>query len=228
MEHTFLGLIEQSIRKNWNSPALSDYEGSTIYYKDFAFHIAKLHAYFKAGGVQKGDKIAICGKNSSHWAVAFFGTLSYGAVAVSILHEFDKSSVEYIVDHSDAKVFFVDNALFQNLNMESMPQLETVVTLDSFSLEQTKSEELKSFFTNAEEYFKKMFTKDFTANDIDFHREDSEELAVLNYTSGTTGFSKGVMLTANNYAGNVVFAERLDLLLKGESIVAFQIGRAHV
>ena len=106
--------------------------------------------------IQKGDKIAICGKNSSHWAVAFFGTLSYGAVAVSILHEFDKSSVEYIVDHSDAKVFFVDNALFQNLNMESMPQLETVVTLDSFSLEQTKSEELKSFFTNAEEYFKKM------------------------------------------------------------------------
>lgn len=220
MEHTFLGLIEQSIRKNWNSPALSDYEGSTIYYKDFAFHIAKLHAYFKAGGVQKGDKIAICGKNSSHWAVAFFGTLSYGAVAVSILHEFDKSSVEYIVDHSDAKVFFVDNALFQNLNMESMPQLETVVTLDSFSLEQTKSEELKSFFTNAEEYFKKMFTKDFTANDIDFHREDSEELAVLNYTSGTTSSPKGVMIPYRSLWSNTKFAnDNLQFIKGGDNIV---------
>ena len=116
MEFTFLGLIEHSIRKNWSLPALTDFEGETIYYKDFALQIAKLHAYFEAGGVQKGDKIAICGKNSSHWAIAFFGTLSYGAVAVSILHEFDKKSIEYIVDHSDAKVFFVDNALYQDLN----------------------------------------------------------------------------------------------------------------
>jgi long-chain acyl-CoA synthetase len=109
MKRTFLGLIEESIRNNWNFRALTDYGGETIYYKDIAFSIAKLHTYFETAGVQKGDKIAICGKNSSNWALAFFGTLSYGAVVVSILHEFDNASVEFIVDHSDAKVFFVDN-----------------------------------------------------------------------------------------------------------------------
>ena len=220
MKHTFLGLIEDSIRKNWKLPALTDFEGETIRYKDFAFNIAKLHAYFKAGGVEKGDKIAICGKNSSHWAVAFFGTLSYGAVAVSILHEFDKSSVEYIVDHSDAKVFFVDKALFDNLNMESMPKLETVVTLDSFSLEQTSSEELKAFFMNAEEYFKKTFTKDFTANDIDFHQEEEEELAVINYTSGTTSSPKGVMIPYRSLWSNTKFAnDNLEFIKAGDNIV---------
>ena len=220
MEHSFLGLIEQSIRKNWTLPALTDYEGETIYYKDFALQIAKLHAYFKAGGVEKGDKIAICGRNSSHWATAFFGTLSYGAVAVSILHEFDKSSVEYIVDHSDAKVFFVDRALYQNLDLETMPQLETVVILDDFSLEQVKSEELREFFVNAESYFKKNFTKNFTANDIDFHKEDSEELAVLNYTSGTTSSPKGVMIPYRSLWSNTKFAnDNLEFIHRGDNIV---------
>ncbi len=220
MKHTFLGLIEDSIRKNWKLPALTDYEGETIYYKDFAFHIAKLHAYFRAGGVQKGDKIAICGKNSSHWAVAFFGTLSYGAVAVSILHEFDKSSVEYIVNHSDAKVFFVDKILYESLNPASMPQLETVVSLDEFSLEYTQSEELKNFFANSETYFKKTFTKDFTANDIDFHKEESEELAVLNYTSGTTSSPKGVMIPYRSLWSNTKFAnDNLGFIKSGDNIV---------
>ncbi|MDD4729688.1 MAG: AMP-binding protein [Dysgonamonadaceae bacterium] len=220
MEHSFLGLIEQSIRKNWTLPALTDYEGGTIYYKDFALQIAKLHAYFKAGGVQKGDKIAICGRNSSNWAVSFFGTLSYGAVAVSILHEFDKNSVEYIVDHSDAKVFFVDKALYQNLSAASMPKLETVVFIDDFSLEYTKSEELKNFFANTESYFKNNFTKDFTANDIDFHKEDAEELAVLNYTSGTTSSPKGVMIPYRSLWSNTVFAnDNLDFIKAGDNIV---------
>ena len=220
MKHTFLGLIEQSIRKNWKLPALTDFEGDTIYYKDFALQIAKLHAYFKAGGVQKGDKIAICGRNSSHWAVAFFGTLSYGAVAVSILHEFDKSSVEYIVDHSDAKVFFVDKALYQNLNQASMPKLETVVYLEDFSLEFTKSKALKKFFATAESYFKNHFTKDFTANDINFHKEESEELAVLNYTSGTTSSPKGVMIPYRSLWSNTKFAnDNLEFIKAGDNIV---------
>ena len=220
MKHTFLGLIEQSIRKNWTLPALTDYEGETIYYKDFALHIARLHAYFKAGGVQKGDKIAICGRNSSHWAIAFFGTLSYGAVAVSILHEFDKGSVEYIVDHSDAKVFFVDKALYQNLNPASMPKIETVSFLDDFSLEQSKSDELKSFFDNAASYFEKNFTKDFTANDIDFHKEEEDELAVLNYTSGTTSSPKGVMIPYRSLWSNTKFAnDNLEFIHAGDNIV---------
>ena len=220
MKHKFLGLIEDSIRKNWVLPALTDYEGATIFYKDFALHIARLHAYFRAGGVQKGDKIAICGRNSSHWAISFFGTLTYGAVAVSILHEFDKSSVEYIVNHSDAKVFFVDKALYQNLDSETMPKLETVVVLDDFSIEHTKSDELKEFFANAESYFKNNFTKDFTANDIDFHKEDEEELAVLNYTSGTTSSPKGVMIPYRSLWSNTKFAnDNLEFIKSGDNIV---------
>ncbi len=220
METTFLGLIEQSIRKNWDLPALSDYEGETLYYKDFARQIAKLHAYFEASGLQKGEKVAICGKNSSNWAVAFFGTLSYGAVAVSILHEFDKSSVEYIVDHSDAKVFFVDKALYQNLKQETMPKLETVCLLDDFSLAMTHSKQLQDFFDNAETFFKTKFTKHFTANDIDFHKEESEELAVLNYTSGTTSSPKGVMIPYRSLWSNTKFAnDNLGFIHAGDNIV---------
>lgn len=220
METTFLGLIEQSIRKNWKLPALTDYEGETLRYKDFARQIGKLHAYFEAGGVKKGDKIALCGRNSSNWAVAFFGTLTYGAVAVSILHEFDKGSVEYIVDHSDAKVFFVDKALYDNLNQDNMSKLETVCLLDDFSLAYTTSEELRSFFENAEEFFNTKFTKTFTANDIHFHKEDSEELAVLNYTSGTTSSPKGVMIPYRSLWSNTKFAnDNLAFIEAGDNIV---------
>ena len=220
METTFLGLIEQSIRKNWKLPALTDYEGETLRYKDFARQIGKLHAYFEAGGVKKGDKIALCGRNSSNWAVAFFGTLTYGAVAVSILHEFDKGSVEYIVDHSDAKVFFVDKALYDNLNQDNMHKLETVCLLDDFSLAYTTSEELRSFFENAETFFKTKFTKTLTAKDIHFHKEDSEELAVLNYTSGTTSSPKGVMIPYRSLWSNTQFAnDNLSFIEAGDNIV---------
>ena len=139
---------------------------------------------------------------------------------MSILHEFDKSSVEYIVDHSDAKVFFVDKALYQNLNQASMPKLETVVYLEDFSLEFTKSKELKKFFANAESFFKLHFTKDFTANDINFHKEESEELAVLNYTSGTTSSPKGVMIPYRSLWSNTKFAnDNLEFIKAGDNIV---------
>ena len=220
MENTFLGLIEQSIRKNWKLPALTDHHGETIYYKDLASNIVKLHAYFKAGGVEKGDKIAICGRNSSNWAIAFFGTLSYGAVVVSILHEFDKGSVEYIVDHSDAKVFFADTAIYQKTDLASMPQLEAVVSLDDFSLLYSKSDELKSFFVNADNYFKKTITKDFTANDITWHKEDKDELAIINYTSGTTSSPKGVMIPYRSIWSNTQFAnDNVTFMQRGDDIV---------
>ena len=220
MEHKFLGVLEQSIRKNWELPALTDYQGETVYYKNFAKNIAKLHAYFKAGGVKKGDKIALCGRNSSNWAIAFFGTLSYGAVVVSILHEFDKSSVEYIVDHSDAIVFFTDKAIYNKIDTEKISQLETVVSLDDFSLLQSRSDELKSFFTNSKEYFKKLFTKDFTANDIDWHKEEDDELAIINYTSGTTSSPKGVMIPYRSVWSNNKFAnDNVPFVKSGDDVV---------
>ena len=220
MEYTFLGLIEQSIRKNWKLPALTDFEGETIYYKDLASNMVKIHAYFKAAGIQKGDKIAICGRNSSNWAITFFGTLSYGAVVVSILHEFDKASIEYIVHHSDAKMFFTDTAIFEKIQLESMPQLEAVVSLDDFSLLYSKTEELKSFFTNADNFFKKTITKDFTANDIDWHKEDKDELAIINYTSGTTSSPKGVMIPYRSIWSNTQFAnDNVTFMKRGDDIV---------
>ena len=220
MEHKFLGVLEQSIRKNWELPALTDYQGETLYYKNFAKNIAKLHAYFKAGGVKKGDKIALCGRNSSNWAIAFFGTLSYGAVVVSILHEFDKSSVEYIVDHSDANVFFTDKAIYNKIDTEKISQLETVVSLDDFSLLQSRSDELKSFFTNSKEHFKNLFTKDFTANDIDWHKEEDDELAIINYTSGTTSSPKGVMIPYRSVWSNNKFAnDNVPFVKSGDDVV---------
>lgn len=220
MEHKFLGVLEQSIRKNWELPALTDYQGETIYYKDFAKSIAKLHAYFKAGGVEKGDKIALCGRNSSNWAIAFFGTLSYGAVVVSILHEFDKGSVEYIVDHSDAKVFFADTAIYNKINVEAITQLETVVSLDDFSLLYGQSEGLKAFFANEKDYFSKLFTKDFTANDIDWHKEEDDELAIINYTSGTTSSPKGVMIPYRSVWSNNKFAnDNVPFIQSGDDVV---------
>ena len=220
MEHKFLGVLEQSIRKNWELPALTDYQGETLYYKNFAKNIAKLHAYFKAGGVKKGDKIALCGRNSSNWAIAFFGTLSYGAVVVSILHEFDKSSVEYIVDHSDAIVFFTDKAIYNKIDTEKISQLETVVSLDDFSLLQSRSDELKSFFTNSKEHFKNLFTKDFTANDIDWHKEEDDELAIINYTSGTTSSPKGVMIPYRSVWSNNKFAnDNVPFVKSGDDVV---------
>lgn len=220
MESTFLGLIEQSIRKNWAMPVLTDYEGDTITYKRFALQIAKFHEYFKAGGVEKGDKIAICGRNSSNWAIAFFATLSYGAVAVSILHEFDKGSIEYIVDHSDAKVFFVDESHYLELNHKTLPKLETICLLDNLSIAHTTSENLKIFIEGADDFFEKRFDKTFTCNDINFHKEDGEELAVLNYTSGTTSSPKGVMIPYRSLWSNTKFAnDELDFIHPGDNIV---------
>ena len=220
MKSKFLGELKQSLRKNWELPALTDYQGETIYYKDFAKRIATLHAYFKAAGVEKGDKIALCGKNSSNWAIAFFATMSYGAVVVSILHEFDKASVEYIVDHSDAKLFFTDKVIFDEINLDGLSKLQTAVSLDDYSLLHTQSEELKSFFANNEAYFKKAITTDFNVNDIDWHADDPDELAIINYTSGTTSNPKGVMIPYRSVWSNNKFAnDNLPFIERGDDVV---------
>ena len=220
MKSRFISELKQSLLDNWELPALTDYQGETIYYKDFAKRIAKLHAYFKAGGIKKGDKVALCGRNSSHWAIAFFGTMSYGAVVVSILHEFDKASVEYIVDHSDAKLFFTDTAIYDKINIDKISQLQSVVSLEDFNLLHSKSDELKSFFDNQDEYFKKRLTNNFTINDIDWHIDEPDELAIINYTSGTTSSPKGVMIPYRSVWSNNKFAnENLPFMKRGDDVV---------
>ncbi|WP_436415633.1 AMP-binding protein [Petrimonas sp.] len=219
-QNSFLGLIEKSIRNHWNLPAMTDFQGNTFYYKDFALEIDKLHEFFSSAGIQRGDKISICGKNSANWAIAFFATLSYGAVAVSILHEFDKGSVQYIVDHSDSKMFFVDESIWNETDETKIPKVDTVFSLDNFSLLKVTSKELKIFVTNAFSHFDAKYEKGFFVNDVAFRTDKPEELAVIDYTSGTTSSPKGVMIPYRSLWSNTKFAnDNLDFIHSGDNIV---------
>ena len=219
-QNSFLGLIEQSIRNHWDLPAMTDFQGKTLYFKDFAREIDMLHEYFNSAGIQRGDKIAICGKNSSHWAISFFATLSYGAVAVSILHEFEKESVQYIVDHSDSKMFFVDEAIWREIDETKIPKAETVLSLDDFSLLKVTSKEFKIFVSNSFSFFDKKYEKGFFVNDIAFRTDKPEELAVINYTSGTTSSPKGVMIPYRSLWSNTRFAnDSLDFIHSGDNMI---------
>lgn len=219
-QNSFLGLIEQSIRNHWDMPAMTDFQGNTFYYKDFALEIDKLHEFFKSANIQRGDKISICGKNSANWAITFFAALSYGAVAVSILHEFDKESVQYIADHSDSKMFFVDESIWSEIDETKIPKVDTVFSLDNFSLLKVTSKELKIFVTNAFSYFDAKYEKGFFVNDLTFRTEKPEELAVINYTSGTTSSPKGVMIPYRSLWSNTKFAnDNLDFIHPGDNIL---------
>lgn len=219
-QNTFLSLIEQSIRNHWEMPAMTDFQGKTFYYKDFAYEIDRLHDYFKAAGIQRGDKISICGKNSARWAIAFFASLSYGAVVVSILHEFDKASVQFIVDHSDSKMLFADESIWNEIDGKTIPKVESVFSLDNFSLLESASDVLKQFDAEAPAYFEKKYAKGFFVNDIVFRNDKPEELAVINYTSGTTSSPKGVMLPYRSLWSNTRFAnDNLPFIESGDKIV---------
>jgi long-chain acyl-CoA synthetase len=218
--NSFLGLIEQSFRNNWDAPAMTDFEGRTFYYKDFAREIDQLHEYFNAAGIKRGDKISICGKNSARWAIVFFATLSYGAVAVSILHEFDNESVQFIVDHSDSKMFFVDEAIWSRINEATLPKVENVFSLDDFALLKSTSDQVGAFVHAAPSYFEKKYEMGFFVNDLSFRTEKPEELAVINYTSGTTSSPKGVMLPYRSLWSNTKFAnDCLEFIHAGDNIV---------
>lgn len=220
IQNSFLAIIEQSIRNHWDLPVMTDYEGETLYYKDLALEINKLHDIFKAAGVQRGDKISICGKNCSNWAIVFFATLSYGAVSVSILHEFDKGSVQFIVDHSDSKLLFIDENIWDGINEDSIQKNETVFTLDKLSLIKTTSDELKQFMSDASAHFENKYKNGFFINDVDFRTDKPEELAVINYTSGTTSSPKGVMIPYRSLWSNTKFAnENVNFVHAGDNIV---------
>ncbi|MDD5346602.1 MAG: AMP-binding protein, partial [Proteiniphilum sp.] len=207
-------------RTHWEMPAMTDFQGKTYSYKDFAREIDQLHDYFRAAGVERGDKIALCGKNSANWAIAFFATLSYGAVAVSILHEFDKESVKFIVDHSDSKLFFSDENIWHELDRDTLPKVETVFSLDSFALLTTTSATLQPFATNAEKHFADKYARGFFVNDVSFRTDKPEELAVINYTSGTTSSPKGVMIPYRSLWSNTKFAnDCLEFIHAGDKIV---------
>ena len=218
MEIRFISELHQSIRNNWELPALTDYQGETIYYKDFAKNIAQLHAYFKAGGIEKGDKIALCGRNSSNWAMAFFATMSYGAVVVSILHEFDKASVEYIVNHSDAKFFFTDSAIFDKINIDQLSQLQSVVSLDNYSLLHSQSR-VENFFDNKEEHLRKQL-QPILVPTISIGTRSPRRTGHYQLHFGTTSSPKGVMIPYRSVWSNNKFAnDNLPFMNRGDDVV---------
>ena len=204
---TIITLLEQSIKKNWEYPALSDLNGASFQYRAVARKIAKLHLLFEHAGIERGDKIALCGRNSAHWSVAFLGILTYGAVAVPILHEFKPDNVHHLVNHSDAKLFFVDTAIWENLDPDALQQLRGAVNIADYSLLMSRCERLSKARANLNRLFGEKYPERFTPADVQYVQpEDVDAMAVLNYTSGSMGFSKGVMLSYRNIWSNIRFA----------------------
>lgn len=200
---SFNSYIEQSIINNWHLDALTDYKGATLQYHDVARKIEKLHILFENSGVIKGDKIAVCGRNSSQWAVAFLAIVTYGAIVVPIQNEFKPEQIHNIVNHSESKMLFVGEVVATEINAEEMPSLEGIVYLPDFSLNLSRSEKLTYAREHLNEIFGHKYPKYFRKEHIKYHVDDPEELAMINYTSGTTGFSKGVMLPYRALWGNL-------------------------
>ena len=205
---SFNSLIQKSIIDNWNQDALTDYKGATLQYHDVARKIEKLHIMFESSGVVKGDKIALCGRNSANWAVAFLATLTYGAVAVPILHEFTPEQVHNIVNHSEAKLLFVGDVVATTIDATKMERLEGIIYIPDYSLLVSRTDKLTYAREHLNEMFGKKYPKFFRKEHVKYYiEEDANEMALLNYTSGTTGFSKGVMIPYRAMWSNYDFAE---------------------
>ena len=205
---SFNGYIQKAIIENWNQDALTDYQGITLQFHDVARKIEKLHILFENAGVVQGDKIAICGRNSAHWAVAFLATLTYGAVAVPILHEFNAEQIHNIVNHSESKLLFVGDFIVKTIKANEMPALEGIINLPDFSLFVSRSQKLDYAREHLNLMFGSKYPRAFRAEHVNYHIDEPEELALINYTSGTTGFSKGVMLPYRALWGNLDFCMR--------------------
>ena len=227
---SFNFLIEQSIIKNWDQDALTDYKGATLQFHDVARKIEKLHIVFENSGLMPGDKVALCGRNSSHWAVAFLAVLTYGAVAVPIQHEFTPEQIYNIVNHSDSKLLFVGDVVATTIDADQMPSLEGVVYLPDFSLVVSRSEKLTYAREHLNEMFGHKYPKYFRKEHVNYYKEQSpDELALINYTSGTTGFSKGVMLPYRALWGNLDFVlDGLGPHIKSGSNIVSILPMAHM
>lgn len=206
---SFNEIIEHSIKKHWDLDSLTDFKGQTLQYKDVARKIEKLHILFENSGVQKGDKIALCGRNSSNWAAAFLATLTYGAIAVPILNEFLPEQIHNIVNHSESKLLFVGDYVATEIDATKMPTLEGIINIPDYSLAVSRTDKLTYAREHLNEMFGKKFPKYFRKEHVQYYREKSpDELAIINYTSGTTGFSKGVMIPYRALWGNFDFAHK--------------------
>ncbi len=205
---SFNSYIEGTVKDNWLLDALTDYKGATLQYHDVARKIEKLHIMMEAAGIKKGDKVAVCGRNSAHWAVAFLATLTYGAVIVPILHEFNGEQIHNIVNHSESRLLFVGDYVVNMIDEKEMPHLEGIFNLPDFSLYVSHNDQLTDARERLNELFGHKYPNAFRREDVKWHKDEPEELCMINYTSGTTGFSKGVMLPYRALWGNVDFCQK--------------------
>lgn len=229
MEFTsFNKRLEDSFRKNWDLAALSNYQGATLFYRDVACRIAKLHIAFEQCGLQKGDKVAICSRNQANWGVSFLAALTYGAVPVPILHEFKAGNIHYLVNHSEAKVLFVDDTIWEGLNADEMPGLSVIVQINNFKFLYAKTEEFFQIREHLNESFGKKYPNNFEPEDVKYYEDSPEELAMINYTSGTSGFSKGVMIPYRALSSNVQFAAIAEPQMHQGSEIVAMLPSAHM
>lgn len=219
-ERSVNALIAKSIKENWNRMSLSDMGGMNYQYKDVAEWIAKLHILFEGAGVERGDKVAICGKNSANWAVIFLSCLTAGVVAVPILHEFKPDTIHHLVNHSDAKLLFVDASIWENLDEKLLPGLVGAIYISEFGMPLSRSSRLDDVRNNLNEYFGRKYPYEFSKDNVVYYEDKPDEMCILNYTSGSTGMSKGVMVPYRSIWSNIRFTlDNLPFLKAGDNMV---------
>ena len=220
LQDNLIAYIQESIRDNWDLPALTNFKGESFQYSTVARKISKLHIMFEAASIKKGDKIALCGRNSAHWATACLAILTYGAVAVPILHEFKPDMVHHLVNHSGARILFVDSAANENLDREAMPSLEGAILTGDYSLLMSRNPKLTEAREHLNELFGRRYPERFTRKDVVYERRNPDEVVLINYTSGSTGFSKGVMLTEHALWSNLHYCvSHLEFVQAGNSLI---------
>lgn len=221
-------MFEQAFRENWECLALSNYKGTTIFYRDLAERIAKLHILFEHCGLQKGDKVAICARNQVNWAVSFLSAMTYGAVPVPILHEFKAGNIHHLVNHSEARVLFVDPIVWEGLSESEMPGVQAIVRVDTFKLIYSSSEDITYAREHLNSLFGEKYPESFGPSDMNYYEDKPDELALINYTSGTSGFSKGVMIPYRTIQSNIEFAEIACPYMNNTTNIIAMLPSAHM
>ena len=221
-------IFEEAFKKNWERPAISNYQGVTLKFGDVARRMEKLHIMFEECGLQRGDKVAICSRNQANWAVSFLAAMTYGAVPVPLLHEFKSANIHHLVNHSEAKILFVDDVIWEGLSETEMPDLHAIIQVNTFKLLYAKDETIVNAREHLNELFGKKYPMSFTPDALDYYEDSAEELAIINYTSGTSGFSKGVMIPYRAILSNIEFAHKVLPMLNNTSRVVSMLPSAHM
>jgi long-chain acyl-CoA synthetase len=219
IKENLVKFIENSLKENWECPALSDYKGERLTYKQVAEKISRLHVFFEHINIERGDKISLIGKNSSSWAITYLATITYGAVIVPILPEFKPKDIQNIINHSDSVILFASDQVLENISLQELPNIKAVLSLTDGTLKKSTDKLVTDNFNNIEKLFDEKYRVGLSPEILTFETVSNDMLAVISYTSGTTGFSKGVMLQHNSLAANIRFARNNMPLQAGDSIV---------